>query len=548
MKPERRILFFTLSFLIGLLVLSGCATIGDNTSARVSSAQETQETAEEQSEGAYIKDIVLEPMKGKERVSILLSNAADFDITRDSDNAMVIHFSDVSIPGEMQKEYGGDGLRNLKSISLHQGTAEGENEAYARVFLKKMVPYRYRKDGTKVVVDFDVSTLSYAATPTAEHSTKVFPPPASKTAKITPRETALPTEKGGQYTGEKMTLDFQGADINSVFRLISEISGFSIVAGPGVKAEVTVHMKGVPWDQALDTILEVNSLGKKQSGKVITVLSLEELKKAEEEQQTKDVAQGRLRQISIEAKIVEVTTSFSRELGVQWGAGYKAGSFAMGMGNASSGDVQPIPGNPGIGFTGSSTAVNFPLAGTVATPVLGMVLGTSRVILDAQLQAMETNGDGKIISSPKIITLDGEEASISQGKKVPYQVPATVDTPAYATFEKVALELKVTPTITPDGKISMDIYATNQELDWTNEVLGMPAIDESSVDSKIVVKDGDTIVVGGIYKTIETDGTDGVPWLSKIPVLGWLFKTESKTKQEREILIFVTPRIVADEK
>jgi len=545
MKTERRILFFTLSFLIGLLVLSGCATVSSKTPAGISSStQETQETTEEQSDGAYIKDVVFEKMKGKEQVSILLSDIPDFDISRKSGNALVIKLRGVSIPKGMKKEYSGDGLRNLKKLSLYQKTTEGENEAYASVLLKKMVPYRYRKDGTKVVVDFDVSTLSYAATPTAEYSTKGFPPPALKTAKITPRETALPTEKGGQYTGEKMTLDFQNANIKSVFRLISEVSGFSIVAGPDVKAEVTAHMKNIPWDQALDTILEVNGLGKKQSGKVITVLPLEKLKKAEEEQQKKDVAQGKLRQISIEAKIVEVNTTFARELGIRWGAGYKAGSFAMGMGSASSGDVQLIPGTPGIGFTGSSTAVNFP--GTVAAPVLGMVLGTSKMILDAQLSALETTGDGKIISSPKVTTLDGVKATIKQGEEIPYKV-VDDDGSASTSFKDAVLKLEVTPTVTPGGRISIDVKANNDYADWSRG-LTEPPIKTSSVESTVVVKDGDTIVIGGIYYTVESKSKEGVPWLSDIPIIGWLFKTKGIDNTKRELLIFITPRIIEEEK
>ncbi|MBW2557305.1 MAG: hypothetical protein JRD69_00440 [Deltaproteobacteria bacterium] len=565
MKPERRILFFAISFLTVLLVLYGCATVSSKTPAGVSSAQEK---AGENAGSAYIKGVTLETMKGKEQVSILLSDAPDFDISRESGNALVIKLRGVSIPEGMEKEYSGGKLRNLKGVTLYQNTTKGGDEAYARVLLKRMVPYRYRKDGTKVIVDFDVSTLSYAAPPAAEYSPKVNPAHAAQTIEITPgevdfeithRETDAQPEECGQYTGEKMTLDFQGADINSVFRLISEISGFSIIAGPGVKAEVTAHMKNVPWDQALDTILEVNALGKKQSGKVITVLPFEELKKAEEEQQKKDVTQGSLRQIAIEAKIVEVTTSFSRKLGVQWGAGFKGSwndrDIAMGIGNSSSGTLTLLPPSApnekpvlrrieGIGLTGSSVAVNFPSLTSVTSPTLGMLIGTSKLILDAQLQAMEVGGDGKIISSPKITTLDGEEAKISQGKEVPYLVPAAGDEPTHSDFKEVVLELKVTPTITPDERISMDIYATNKELDWANAVLGMPAIDKSEVDSKVVVKNGDTIVVGGIYKTIETDNTDGVPWLSKIPALGWLFKTESKIKQKRELLIFITPRII----
>ncbi|MCK4534742.1 MAG: secretin and TonB N-terminal domain-containing protein, partial [Syntrophobacterales bacterium] len=421
MKSEKRILSFALSFLIGLLVLSGCATVGSKTPAGVSSAQEK---AGGDAAGTYIKGMLLKKMNGKEQVSILLSDVPDFDISRESDNALVINLRGVSIPEGMKKEYSGGKLKNLKTIFLYQETAEGGKETFVRILLRRMVPYRYSKDGSKVIVDFDVSTLSYRTATGAGYSPKVSHAsvpktiePAPETIKITHGKIDPQPEKPKQYTGEKISLDFQDADIKSVFRLISEISGFSIVAGPDVKAEVTVHMKDVPWDQTLDTILEVNGLGKKQSGKVITVLPLEELKKAEEEQQKKDVAQGRLRQISIEAKIVEVNTSFVRELGIKWGYGYKdrwgEKDYGVMMGTSASGDLTTLPG--GVGLTDSNTAVNFPSIAALTTPAIGLVMGTSKFILDAQLAALEDTGDGKIVSSPKVTTLDGVKATIKQG-------------------------------------------------------------------------------------------------------------------------------------
>ena len=543
MKPVKSILPFVLSFLVGLLLLAGCATVGGKNPAGVSSAQEQ---AVENAGGTHIKGVVLEKMKGKERVSILLSDAPDFGISKESDNALVINLKGVSIPGEMKKEYGGDGLKNLKALTLYQKTTEGENEVYARVLLKKMVPYRYRKDGTKVVVDFDVSTLSYAAvTPKGK--------PAARAIEITPGEVDPQTEKGGQYTGEKMTLDFQDTDINSVFRLISEISGFSIITGPGVKANVTAHMKNIPWDQALDTILEVNVLGKKQSGKVITVLPLEELKKAEEEQRKKDVTQGRLKQISIEAKIVEVNTNFAQELGIRWGGGFQGSwngrDFGMGIGSASSGQLTQIPGG-GIGFTGSNVAVNFPSA-LAATPAIGLLFGTSKLILDAKLSALESTGDGKIISSPKVTTLDSVKATIQQGEEIPYTITDS-DGNTSTSFKEATLKLEVTPTITHEGRISINVNASNNYADWeVNKTTGLrvenPPINTSSVESTVVVRNGDTIVIGGVYKTTANETMSGVPWLSKIPVLGWLFKYKTVSNAKRELLIFVTPKIIEEE-
>ena len=556
MKPAKRILPFVLSFLIGLLVLSGCATVGGKTPAGVSS---TQEKAEGDAGSTYIKGMILKEMKGKEQMAILLSDVPDFDISRESDNALVINLRGVSIPEGMKKEYSGGKLKNIKAVSLYQETTDGGKETFVRVLLRRMVPYRYSKAGAKIVIDFNVSTLSYRTAADTGYSPKVSPAPAPKT--IAPASETIRTthgkvdphpEKDKQYNGEEISLDFQDADIKSVFRLISEISGFSIVAGPDVKTEITVHMKDIAWDQALDTILEVNGLGKKQSGKVITVLSLEKLKKAEEEQQKRDVAQGRLKQIAIEAKIVEVNTNFSRELGIKWGYGYKdkLGEKDYGVMIGSSRSTKDSPGTvtsfpTGIGFTGSNVAVNFPPVAAGVAPALGLIMGTSKFILDAQLSALETTGDGKIISSPKVTTLDGVKATIKQGEEIPYKVVGE-DGQASTSFKEAMLKLEVTPTVTPEGRISIDVKANNDYADWSRG-LAEPPIKTSSVESTVVVENGDTIVIGGIYYTVESKSKEGVPWLSDIPVIGWLFKTKGIDNTKRELLIFITPKIMGEE-
>ncbi|MBW2559576.1 MAG: secretin and TonB N-terminal domain-containing protein [Deltaproteobacteria bacterium] len=545
MKLEKTIAPFVLCFILGLLFLSGCATVGDTTSAGTSPAQQQ---SEKEAGITSVRNVILERIQGKERVSILLSDTADFEISRESDTELLITLRGVFVPEGTKKEYSADGLRVLQRAVLYNLVTEGEKAAGARLLLKRMVPYRYRKDGARVVVDFDVSALSYEADPDGAYFTQALPKPGTKGES---RNKEPQPEKDSQYTGEEVSLDFQEADIKSVFRLLSEISGLSIIAGPDVKAEVTVHMKNVPWDQALDAVLEINGLGKKQSGVVITVLPLEKLKKAEEEQKKKDVAQGRLRQISIEAKIVEVNTTFAKELGVRWGAGLESGNFAMGMGSASSGKLTSIPGT-GVGLTGSNVAVNFPSVATtgVTTPAIGLLFGTSKMILDAKLSALEATGDGKIISSPKVTTLDSVTATIKQGEEIPY---TTTDSDGNTTteFKDAVLKLEVTPTITHEGRVSIVVNASNDYAVWQTNTDGNraenPAINTSSVESTVVLRDGDTIVIGGVYKTTEDETMSGVPWLSQIPVLGWLFKYKTVSNAKRELLIFVTPKIITEE-
>lgn len=548
MKPERTVTPFVILLMMGLFFLSGCATVGDTTPAGPSSGQQQ---AENTAGAVSVRDVTLERMPGKERVSVLLSGAADFEISRESDTALLVTLRGVSVPEETEGEHRGDGLRTLQRAVLSPVAVEGGTAAGVRVFLKRMVPYRYRKDGRRLIIDFDVSALPSRAVSDRKDTTVPAPAAVGKKGK-TARAGGEPLSEGNRhYTGEEVSLDFQDADIKSVFRLLSEISGLSIITGPDVKAEVTVHMEKVPWDQALDAVLEINGLGKKQSGKVITVLPLEELKKAEEEQKQKDVTQGRLRQISIEAKIVEVTTNFARELGIRWGAGLASGNFAAGVGSASSGTLTSIPGGSGVGLTGSNVAVNFPSAAAATAPAIGLLYGTSKLILDAKLSALETSGDGKIISSPKVTTLDSVTATIKQGEEIPYTVIDS-DGNASTAFKEATLKLEVTPTITREGRVSIKVEASNDYADWeTDATTGLrvdnPPINTSSVESTVVVRDGDTIVIGGVYKMTESETMSGVPLLSKIPVLGWLFKYKTVSNEKRELLIFVTPKVVPEE-
>jgi type IV pilus assembly protein PilQ len=445
-------------------------------------------------------------------------------------------------------------LNNVQYVVPVQKIINGKKWSYVEITLGRMVPYRIREDISGYIIDFDVSTLPSKVATMDEESTSMEK--SASTMKIFEliKKEELQKEKDSKqtgdiikYTGSKISLlSFQKADIKSVLRAISAYSGFNIVSGPDVKGKVTIHMKDVPWDQALDTVLEINGLGKKQSGTVITVLPLKKLKDAEKEQQQKDVAEGKLRQISIEAKIVEASTNFARELGINWGAGHQGTwndrDFGILFGNAAAGTPTSLPG--GIGLTSSNVAVNFPAVTGVATPALGILMGTGKWILDAQLSALETTGKGKIISSPKVTTLDNVWAQINQGEQIPYTNPGDGNS---VEFKDAVLQLDVKPNITPSGKISMEVKVKNDYADWnkTDTSNRNPPIIKSRVESKIVIEDGETLVLGGIYKTNQVETVSGTPWLSKIPVLGWLFKYKNITTEKRELLIFITPRIVS---
>ncbi|HPX11989.1 MAG TPA: secretin and TonB N-terminal domain-containing protein [Syntrophales bacterium] len=495
---------------------------------------------------ASLDGVFLERWNGKERVVLLVQGKVPFDVLPGSDEGVSVRLHGVTVPLRWQGRLGEGTLDHIRHVTATEKTEDGKPAGEVLVVMDRMVPYHVREESGRIVLDFDVPRTSSPA-PSREKAAVVL-------KKAEPAKKASggkdPAKKATvSYRGRRVSIDLQNAEIQALFRLLSEVSGMNIVLSPEVKGKISLRMQNVPWDQALDTALEVNALGKKVSGSVITVFPLELLKKAEEEELKKNVAEGKIHQISIEAKIVEVNTSFTEKLGVQWGYGYQdtwnGRDFGFLIGTAANGTVTSLPG--GIGLTSSNVAVNFPAIEEIAAPTIGLIAGSSKYILDASLSALEVTGDGKIISSPKVTTLDNVKATIGQGEEIPYVVRDN-DGNYNVEMKDAKLELQVKPKITPDGKISMEVMASNKYADWNkvNANEENPPLVASNVESTIVVNNGDTLVLGGIYKTVETTAVSGVPWLSKIPVLGWLFKTSTVIRDKKELLIFVTPRIVQE--
>lgn len=566
-------LLICLSFLVCIVVFFGC-TVKDVQKAdqiKIKDADIQKDTGLKKLDVGYIEDVTFDRLKQKERVTLYVSKASNFKVERVSEKTLFIKVADMFVPEDFRKKLSEDSSKIINYVLPLQKTIDGKKLAYFEIALKDMVPYNVRKEKKRILIDFDISAL-YHTFPTVAKKTAV----AAKSNKRIITSGPVPTRKVSReekmavkrYTGRKITIDFQDANIKTVLRTLAVLGNTNIVSSENVKGNVTVYMKDVPWTQALDSFLDVNGLVKKPMGDVISIMTVKEVQEQEDarkegersrreaeliqkETETKRLAEkGILRQISIEARIVEATTTFSRNLGVEWGGGYQSGSFGFLAGTnpltASTVGGSAVTSLPtGIGLTSESLAVNFPIA--VAAPTIGIALGGTRAILDAQLRALESSGDGKIISSPKVTTLDNVKATIKQGEEVPYPV---IDKEGNRTieFKEAVLQLDAKPKVTPDGRISMELKATNDYADWQSTTGGLrvdnPPIVTNSVESTIVVKDGDTIVVGGIYKLTDTTTITGVPGLSKIPILGWLFKSEVKSKVKREILIFITPRIV----
>jgi type IV pilus assembly protein PilQ len=533
----------------------------------------------------HLENVLFAKLSGKERVHLVVSQQPVIDVKSKINGSYLIKLENMSVPENLCRPLGEGELNNIISVTPSQQLIKGKQWVYLTIDIKKIVPYAIRQEGQNLLIDFNVSSLVEKKTshsPKITAKKKVVAKVRAETAKnrddVTKNEasevTPVKKETLKRYTDQIISLDFQEADIKSVLRLMAEYGNVSIVSSDDVKGTVTLSMKNVPWKQALDTILEVNSLAKKQTDNIITVTTLERKKKdeadrvkaaddqnkADDERKAREqkmlAEKGLLKQVLIEAKIVEATEDFVRSIGVQWGFGNQqkvsGGTYGLGLtggSNTSPTNAKTQSYPPEIGFTDPSTsksltmaAVNFPAA--IASPTIGLVFGGATGFLETQLAALETNSTGKIISAPKVVTMEGIKAIIKQGAEVPYTTPASGTSPATVSFKEALLSLEVTPKITDEGKISMEIKASNDSPDYQNEVQGNPPIKKSEVESKVVISDGDTVVIGGIMATQEDKAVSGWPWLQKIPVLGWLFKTENTDTHKKQLLIFVTPKIL----
>ena len=429
-------------------------------------------------------------------------------------------------------------------------------------------------------------------------------------------ETSLLTS-GNKFTGRKISLDLQDADIVNVMRLFAEVANLNVILAPDVKGKVTVRMVNVPWDQAMSIILKMNGLGYALEDHILRIASVGVLAKEDEDElrakETKKKAEdlvtrivpinystaatieGTIKkslsprgetvtdartntlivkdiernvdevvsliklldkpipQIMIEARIVEATVTFSSQIGVQWGGNFQASAST---GNPT-GLVFPntigVTGGPTMGTVPSGNGnfiVNMPAAAGATTGggAIGFTFGSiSKALnLDLVLSALESTGEGKVISSPKVSALDNKEAKIEQGLSIPFSTTSASGT--QIQFIDAKLSLIVTPHATPDGKIFMKISATkNAPNTSVTGASGEPSIQKNEATTEVLVADGETSVIGGILTTDNTVSYTKVPFFGDLPFIGFLFKTKTTSQNKDELLIFITPRIVRQE-
>jgi type IV pilus assembly protein PilQ len=443
-------------------------------------------------------------------------------------------------------------------------------------------------------------------------------PPASSPVSVISQD-----QMASKYTGSPISVNLKNVDLQDFFRLIHEISGLNVVVDPSVKGTLTLVLDNVPWDQALDIVLQNNDLDKQLDGNVLRIATKETLKKEADE--AKELAKAqieaadvitttrtlnyakasdlvvtlkkflsprgdvladprtntliisdiptvipvidnllreldkRTQQVEIEARIVEASRSFARDLGSQFAF---AGSANNGK-NLFGGDqtvgtspvgrfVPPLPAPPVIvgttaPTTTTPTAVNMPLVSNLgaAVPTSGVsyAFSTANFALDYVISASESKGVGKLLSAPSQITQNNQQATIKQGTKIPIQT--VINNTISVQFIDAVLELQVTPQITNEGTIFLNIHVENTQIDPSiPRIQGTPALDTQAQDTRILVNDGQTVMMGGIIVSNQQTTINQVPFIGSLPIIGQLFRETTTSNTSQELLFFVTPRIL----
>lgn len=454
-----------------------------------------------------------------------------------------------------------------------------------------------------------------------------------------PAENKLARPSASQsYTGKKISLDFQDIEVRRVLQLLADFTGINMVAADSVQGNITLRLKDVPWDQALDIILKTKNLDKRRNGSVIWIAPVTELIKAEEDEakalaqsvklapiQTEyiqlnytkvadvlklledsrnpkgaeanrttnteslalesllslrgsavadtrtntliindtannidkirkmiDLLDVSIKQVMVEARIVRATTDFTKEMGVKWGilsqGINKNNDLLVGGSDKTLWDLR-TPDDDGKYTITRPDNLNVDLGVTTtgASKIAFGLISMSDFMLDLELSALQSDGYGEVISTPKVMTADKQKAKVASGQQIPYQTTQTAGGAATATtsFKDALLSLDVTPSITPDGKVQMQLNVTSDSPAGTAPN-GEIILNKNEVNTNVLVDNGETVVLGGIFEQETKNIQTKVPFLGDIPYLGRLFRKDLKSDNKRELLIFVTPRIVND--
>jgi type IV pilus assembly protein PilQ len=546
-------------------------------------------------------------------------NNIDFRRGADGSGRIIVELTDSKVPADLRQE-GGRIVVNFAKTALPENLMQRLDVTDFATPVSSVDAMR-AADGTRLVIaaSGDYEQLAY-------QSDNIYTIEIKPVVKLPPE-----LQDVKEYTGERLTLNFQDIETRAVLQLLADTSGQNMVISYSVGGNVTLRLQNVPWDQALDIVMRTKGLDMRREGNVMFVAPAQEIAAREKElltarQQVQQLAPLRteylqinyakasdlaaliksgqnssllsdrgsvaidertntlllqdtserlgdirrlvstldipVRQVLIEARIVIVNDDYSRELGVRFGA-----TTAIDHGGSDGGGIvssrnfvteedgvalsrQPdgvnTPPSFALGDPDTRYMVNLPVANPAGR--LALTLLDSDYIVDLELTAAQAEGRGEIISSPRLITANQREATIEQGVEIPYQESSSSGATT-TQFKKAVLSLKVTPQITPDNRVILDLTVAKDSVgQLVASATGgfVPSIDTREIVTQVLVNDGQTVVLGGILETERRDNEQKVPWLGDVPVLGRLFKTTSKTDNKDELLIFVTPRIRRD--
>ena len=568
-----------------------------------------------------ISDIRYRTEEGGGAVLIIADSPVAYSVSQPDSRHLIVDLDKAKLPTRLVRS---KDTRDVGGplLALSSFNPKGKNGARVSLTYEEGTQFQVEQTGITLTV-----VLASPATEEAAAVPQAIPQEAPQGIKGKPAEAASRSRaqaavsqeangasmqateiaKGPKYTGDLMTLDFKNADVLNVLRLIAEVSGLNIITGDNVGGKISMRMVNVPWDQALNVILETKGLGQIRQGNVVRIAPLAQIekernaaltaKKAQEQVEdlilkiiplsyakagdvvsqltpflgsrgsintdartnsliVKDVKRNIRKieglvadldiptpQVRIEARIVIVDESWSRNLGIKWG------------GHAATGGGTEIFGNAGVSdasYGGGDFAVNLPASNP--TSVLGVSFGSvgSFTNLDLRLSVMEQANKGKIISSPTLMVIQNQEASIEVNNPFPENRTSTsVDTEGATTttsvsFSDIWTKLKITPQVTSNDDIFMSVSvekdSKGQQATFENNTY--TGVNSHKLDTKIIVKNNGTAVIGGVYTENKQDSKSSVPFLSKVPLLGNLFKSTAKEKNKEELLIFINASIV----
>lgn len=591
--------------------------------------------------GARIKSVNFINLDSKSRIQIGVTGKVTYDVELKGNNVL-LRLMNTHIARNLARPYI---TKDFITPIDHFIPLQVGNDVLFKIYMKEMSPYLVSQDKDIVFMDFDIPKDIRKAKPEAKTPLKSLQKKPMKkierpgknlanTSKArnslvmakasTLSSSVVATEKKAKYTGKKISLDLQNADIHNVLRIIADVSGLNIVTSDDVKGRITLRLKNVPWDQVLDVVLASKDLGKMQIGNVVRIAPADKIKAAEQRElesiKTKEkleplvtsiipvnfakasdiaktvkgknlsmiskrgsiTAEDRTNvlivkdikknvdavyamvkrldkptpQVLIEARIVQADNDWVRGLGVQWGGAFRnqSSKYSFGLSGVTTGDARNLFNTTSSTYSSEplfsttvvpspSFAVNFPMNQAAGFGITFGRLGNSILDLDLRLDIGETTGRTRVIARPRVVTLDNKKAIIKQGEKYPYIV-RNQEGELSTELKDMELVLEVTPRVAFDKSVDMEISVRRNAIGAYTNSLGDPSIASREAQTEVLVKNGETSVIGGIIENVVQKNENRVPGLWRLPIIGYLFKGKKDEIQKKELLIFITPHVI----